>query len=90
MTDKRVVMVVAQIETDDPRLFPDNIDISTAESTATLRRLVIEHLAHVTRIIAVTSEENMRLMFAAHEYALRSIGEGDLLRRPPADYRPPN
>jgi hypothetical protein len=80
--------VMVLIETEDSRLFPENIDVSTAANTARLRRAVIENLPLVTRIVAVMGEEEARLMMAAHHHAMRQSG-ADKLFRPPPDYVPP-
>ena len=87
MTAKRTLAVMVLIETDDPRLFPENIDVSSAAKTAALRAAVVRNLPDVRRVVMVTSENEAMLMCYAHEEAMKQVG----LRRlhPPSDYVPP-
>jgi phospholipase C len=86
---KYKVVAFVQIETDDPRLDPERIDVSTAAATATLRRAVIAALPKkVSRLIAVTAVETAELMCMAHDAGAAAAGLGGV-KRPPADYIPP-
>jgi hypothetical protein len=66
---------------------PETIDVSSAGSTAALRKAVLDNLCNTTRLVAVMTEDEARLMLAAHDAGLRAIG-GEI-HRPPADYVPP-
>ncbi len=84
------VAVLVVITTDDPLLQDDNRSVATATATARLRQAVVKALRQdVTRVVLVTSEENARLMCFAHAEAMKAMGEGDLIVRPPSSYRPP-
>lgn len=83
---KLVVMV--QIETEDPRLDPGCINVSTAESTAELRRLVVENLPLMTRVVAVLDEETARLMVETHNRVCEKMGLPGVVR-PPGSYQAP-
>ena len=84
---KRSLAVLALIETDDPRLFPENLSVATAAETAALRKTVIEHLPELTRVVFVTDEETAQLMMLAHDIAAKEAGLQ--VERPPQDYVPP-
>jgi hypothetical protein len=79
--------VVVLIETDDPRIGPENM--STAGDVARMRKAVIENLPRLTRVVAVMPEEMAGMMMEAHEMAMSLAGAESLLHRPPADYVPP-
>jgi hypothetical protein len=66
---------------------PETIDVSSAGSTAALRKAVLDNLCNTTRLVAVMTEDEARLMLAAHDAGLRAIGGA--VNRPPADYVPP-
>lgn len=86
----RSIAAMVLLETDDPRLFPENLHIAigTAAGTEQLRALVVANLPYLTRVVMVTSEEAARLMCEAHAHAARVSGllEHEILM-PPADYR---
>jgi hypothetical protein len=84
---KRSLAVIVLIETEDSRLFPEHVNVSTPRQTAQLRKAVLDNLSNVTRIVAVMSEDNARLMCAAHDAGMRAIGE--LVPYPPKSYVPP-
>jgi hypothetical protein len=79
---KQSIAALVLIEMD-----PDTFDVSTAGSTAALRKAVLDNLCNATRLVAVMTEDEARLMMAAHEAGLRALG-GEI-NRPPADYIPP-
>jgi hypothetical protein len=83
----RSVAVMILVDTTDSRLFPENVDVSTAKNTATLRRVVLDNLANVTRIVMVMEEATAQVMALAHDLAARESGL--TINRPPADYVPP-
>lgn len=87
MTKHRLAVMVI-IETDDERLAPETIDLSTAAKTAAIRRAVVANLPNLTRVVMVMPEEAARLMLFAHNQAARESGL-DLIQRPPADYVAP-
>jgi hypothetical protein len=84
---KRSIAVLVLIETDDKRLFPEKIDLSTIAGTARLRQAVIDNLPKMTRVVMVTSEATARMMAEAHAMAA-GMGLGEI-EMPPANYIPP-
>lgn len=86
---KRSIAVMVLLETDDPRLFVENLDHAAPAATATLRKAVIDNLPNLTRLVLVTSEENARIMTQAHTAVMQELGFGDSVIRPPAGYVPP-
>jgi hypothetical protein len=82
VTETRRIAALVLIETDDPRLFPDNISVGTVAETAALRQAVIENLPKVARVIFLAEENTAELMALAHEAAMQAA-------RPPADYVAP-
>jgi hypothetical protein len=87
MTEKRSIAALVLFESDDQRLFIENLDVSTPAKVDWLRAAVVRNLAKLTRVVMVTSEEEARLMMAAHEAILRATGpNGAQLLRPPRDY----
>ena len=83
----RTVAVLALLQTDDPQLWPENLDTTTVAKTAALRQVVIKNLPNLTRLVLVTSEENARLMMTIFdEFVLAAGGE---VTHPPKDYIPP-
>ena len=88
---KHTFIAMVQIETDDPRCSPDvmNGAVTTAETAAALRRLVLQHLpSDVTRLVAVMPVEHARLLMMLHEATGKDLG-ADIFKRPPQDYVPP-
>jgi len=86
---KYQIVAMVQIETDDPLLDPDRINVATARATADLRRAVMRAMPRdTTRIIAVLPVETAMLMCAAHEAASAAAGL-PAPHRPPNDYIPP-
>jgi hypothetical protein len=81
------VAVLVILETDDPRLDPDALDVSTAKSVAALRRVVIDNLPQLRRVVMVTSEEDAKLMCQAQDEVARMFGRPNGF--PPRDYVPP-
>lgn len=87
---KREVAVLVIVETSDPTLFPENLDVSTAKATAALRRAAVKALARVQRVVVVMHPDEARIMCQTHNEVLGRMSEGE--RRvlfPPADYVPP-
>lgn len=77
-----------QLDTDDPLLDPDRIDVSTVEATVALRAAVIRALPGLTSVVAVLDLELAMLMMAAHD---ASAATGLVkINRPPGRYRPPH
>lgn len=89
MEKKRALAVTVVIETTNPALYPENIDVSSPEVTTSLRRTVIAELATLSRVICVMSEADARLMHAAHAYACEEAGLASTIVCPPAGYRSP-
>jgi hypothetical protein len=58
----RSLVAVIVLETDDVRLFPENVEVPIAVA----RKALIENLPRLTGVIAITDEEVARLVFAAH------------------------
>lgn len=85
--EKHSLAVTVIIETSDARLLPENIDVSTVQKAALLRRLVLDHLPFATRVVMVLHEETARVMSQAHDMAARELGIA--VGVPPADYIPP-
>lgn len=77
------------IETDNPLLIDPAEALQTAEGTLALRQAVIDGLPHLTRVIHVMSEESARFMSMAHEYAMKTSGLGDFIKKSPEDYVSP-
>lgn len=84
----RTLAVMVLIETDDPTLFPENLDNSTIRAVKRLRDAVVRALPGLSRVVALMSEPEARLMFAAHKMACEQAGIGEVLR-PPAQYVAP-
>lgn len=84
---RRTIVAMVQIETDDARLFPENISVASAAEAAALRHAVLANLPNVTRLIMVLEEEAARIMCATHAIAAREAGA--VIHRPPSDYIPP-
>lgn len=78
---KLAVLVI--IDTDDPLLDPDRLDVSTVAKTAALRASVIRALPKLERVIMVTPEPMARVMMAAHQHSMEAIGQGHTIRRSP-------
>jgi hypothetical protein len=86
---KYQVCAIVQIESDDPRLDPDALEVDTPAKAAALRRAVLKSLPRkVTRVIAVLPVDFAKLMLHAHEQAAEIAGLATVLR-PPAGYVPP-
>lgn len=83
----RSIACLVLIETDDPRLFPENVDVARPAKAAALRKAVIDNLPKLTRVVMVMEEETAQLMCAAHDIAARESGL--TVNRPPAGYIPP-
>jgi hypothetical protein len=82
---KIAAMVI--IETDDPLLDPDHIDVSTASKAAALRAALVTALPGLERVVMVMDEDTAKLMCLAHDVA--SEAAGLTTPRPPSDYRSP-
>ena len=75
------VAAMVVIDTDDQRLLAiDRIDAGTPDGQALMRRLVIEHMPRVVRVVAVMHEEVAVMMFAAHEIASKGLDLDGVLR----------
>jgi hypothetical protein len=86
---KHTVVVMIQIETNDPRLDPENISVDTAAATAALRVAVLANLKRLTRVIAVLPVEHAQAMMQLHEAAGEMLLGERVAERPPSDYVPP-
>jgi hypothetical protein len=86
---QRSLAVMIVIETEDARLFPENMDNATVAATQALRAAVIDALPGLSRVVAVMDEEEARLMVSAHAMAARQAGLDALFSHPPASYRAP-
>jgi hypothetical protein len=84
---RRSIACMVLIETDDPRLFPENISVTTPAKAAALRKAVINNLPKLTRVVMVLEEETARIMCAAHDIASQAAGLDRVV--PPAGYVPP-
>jgi hypothetical protein len=84
---KRSIAAMVLIETDDPRLFPENITVATAAATEQLRAAVIANLPNLTRVVMVLPEENARMMCEAHAMAAQAAGLDGMIDMPPRSYR---
>lgn len=83
------VCALIQIATNDPRLDPDAIDISSAKATARLRQAVIDNLPkRVERVISVLPVDLAQFIMETHEAACAVVGV-NAADRPPPDYIPP-
>lgn len=87
MTQSRSIAALVLFNTDDARLFPETLDVSSPAKAAAVRQAVIDNLPQLSRVVLVISEEHARLMCAAHDMAARDAGL--IIVRPPADYVPP-
>jgi hypothetical protein len=87
MGKTRSVAVMVLIETDDPNLMPENVDVHTPARAARLRKAVMDNLPKVSRVVMVLEEDTARLMCAAHDLAAEAAGLS--VRRPPRSYIPP-
>lgn len=85
---KPSIIVMVELETDDPRLLADSIDVSTVQAVTRLRQAVVDALPGMSRLVAVMPVETARLMMAAHEHAV-TVSGADAFVRPPAAYVPP-
>jgi hypothetical protein len=84
------VVVMIQIESNDPRLDLETVPTATVEGTHRLRQAVVQHIKdRKTRVIAVMATEAAELMMKAHDYAMVASGFDGGLQRPPPDYDPP-
>ena len=83
------IVVLVQLETDDPLLDPDQIDVSTVEAVTALRAAVVRALPKVTSVVAVLPLDDAKLMLSSHEYAMRAVGAARV-KRPPGSYVPPH
>lgn len=86
---KRTLAVMTIIETEDARLFPENLDVSTLDAVQATRAAVIANLPNVRRVVVLMDEEEARLMLAAHALAAERSGLEDMFRVPPVAYRAP-
>lgn len=86
---KHTIVVMLEIQTNDDRLDPDNINVDTATATAALRVAVLANLKQVTRVIAVLPVEHAKAMMMLHEAAGEMLMGERMAERPPADYIPP-
>lgn len=84
------IAVMVILETDNPVLDPETIDVSTIAGTVAVRRAVIDALPNLSRVVMVMPEEHARLMAAAHHIAATESGLADNIRQPPPDYRAPH
>lgn len=85
---KRTIAVFVLIETDNPRLFPENIDVSTVPAAARLRMDVLKEMPDsVTRVMFVCHETMARAMCDATDQVAKKFGFPP--ERPPQDYIPP-
>jgi hypothetical protein len=75
---KRSIAVMVLMETDDARLFPENVSVKSVQATAMLHQAVLDNLPQLTRVVMVLPEETARIMCDAH----------DILRARPIN-RPP-
>jgi hypothetical protein len=86
------LVVMAQIETDDPRLSLESLATAvttSATTTAALRQTVLDHLPDdVTRLIAVLPLEQARRLMWLHERMGDLTGDSTFVR-PPSGYVPP-
>lgn len=94
---KKPIVIVVELETDNPLLDPDKIDVSTVEAAQALRQAVVDSLPGLTRVMAVLPLGTAKLMMHAHEVASRAkplvcaeeAGLAHTVQRPPPAYRPP-
>ena len=84
---KHSIAVMVLIATDDPRLDPETIDVSTVRNAASLRQAVIDNLPHLTRVVVVMQEADAQLMCEVHQ--TWTEWQRSQVRRPPAAYVPP-
>lgn len=84
---KRSIAAMVLFETDDSRLFPENLNVSSVAATEALRTAVVAALPSLTRVVMVLSEEHARLMCAAHAMAAQQSGLENLIDVPPSAYR---
>jgi hypothetical protein len=88
---KNTVVVMVQVETDDPRLTPAGLvaSVGSARGTQAMRDIVLSHLpGAVTRLIAVMPEHQARMLMMLHEAVGARLGDGPFVRPPPG-YVPP-
>lgn len=77
------IAVLVLLDTDDPHLDPEQIDVGTVRSAASVRAAVVASLPKLTRVVAVMPEEQARLMMAALEAVSKTS-------RPPKSYVAPS
>jgi hypothetical protein len=82
------IVAVVVLQSDDPRLDLDQIDVSTAAAAAALRQAIVDALPALTRVVSVMSEREGHLMVHAHRMAVSEI-RGVKLNEPPTDYIAP-
>jgi hypothetical protein len=80
---KRTIAALVILETDDPRLDPDGVSVSTVAGTSDLRRAVIENLPNLTRVVMLMTEPAARLLTDA------SKASGISVNYPPRGFVPP-
>ena len=80
MPGKQSIVVMVQLETDDPRLIPEAISDGTPKDPTVVREAVVAALPSVQRVLLLMHEKHARMMVEGHINAMRMIGEGDLVR----------
>jgi hypothetical protein len=87
---KHSVVVMLQIETDDPRLSDGALaKFGSIEAVAAVRAAVVDVVPRdIARVIAVFPVEHARLLMMLHEAVGKDLGNGAFVR-PPAGYVPP-
>lgn len=88
MTRKPQIAVTLILETDDPRLQPENLtNLKTPADMEALRSVVVSALPSMTRVVQVTSEETMRMVMLLGRAAVQNIGL-DVVQPPPGYVAP--
>jgi hypothetical protein len=80
------ICVILELLTDDPRLDPERVDVSTSRAAGEARRAVVAALpGTVERVVAIMRVETAKLILATHEAACDAAGLSDVIQRPPWD-----
>ena len=84
----RDVAVMLIIRSDDTRLDPSRLDVSTEAAATSLRDAVLDNVGNIQRVVCVMPVDTAKLMTAAHEIAVEASGMKKI-QRPPPSYASP-
>jgi hypothetical protein len=72
----RSIAVTFVIETDDPRLAPENVDLSSDVGRHLAREAAMDNLYRPSRVVAVMNQTEAEVMLAAMEHVRRIAARG--------------